>query len=104
MVYQLDTNMQTAEVLDKINNLPHHVQEQLFHYVDFLYEKYQPEHTIDVDGHSDASDDYELTEEGRLFLEERIRKAESNPEKRKDWRTAINQIHEKHNWPLIPTK
>jgi hypothetical protein len=104
MVYQLDINMQTAEVFDKINTLPHHVQEQLFHYVDFLYEKYQPEHTIDVDGHSDASDEYELTEEGRLFLKKRLKNALDNPEKCRDWREVINENHEKHGYPKIALK
>jgi hypothetical protein len=91
-------------VFHKINLLPYHVQEQLFQYVDFLSERYPTEQSEDLNGHSNGSDEYELTEEGRKFLEERIKKTEANPNGRKDWLIAMNKIHEKYNWPLIPAK
>lgn len=75
-------------VLDKINALPEHVQEQLFHYVEFLYEIYRPE-SEEVNGAS-ISDEHELSEGGKRLLEERVQKALAHPEKRKDWRNVAD--------------
>lgn len=86
-------------VLDKINVLPTHVQEQLFHYVEFLYEIYGPESDdAEPDGAS-IPDDSELTEEGKRLLEERVQKTLAHPEKRKHWRAVAEQIRQKYHWP-----
>lgn len=88
-----------AAVLDKINVLPKHVQEQLFHYVEFLYELYRPESDDARPDGAGVSDEIELSEEGKRMLDERVQQALTHPEKRKQWRVVAEQIRQKHQWP-----
>ncbi len=83
-----------TDVLDKINVLPEHVQEQLFHYVEFLYELYRPESDNAQPNGTSISDENELSEEGKRLLEERVQKALAHPEKRKHWRAVAEQIRQ----------
>lgn len=89
----------SAGVLEKINALPEHVQEQLFHYVEFLYELYGPDQDEAIPEGAGVSDEGKLSEEGKRLLEERAAKALANPEKRKHWREVAQQIRHKYNWP-----
>ena len=85
------------DVFEKINALPEHVQEQLSHYVDFLFEIYRPDPDEENEAGSNNSDELELTESGKAFLEERVKKALANPEKWKHWREIVGSIHQKYN-------
>lgn len=89
----------SSAVLEKIDALPDHVKEQLFHYVEFLYEIYGPDHDDSQMSGAGASDDVELSEEGRRLLEDRVKKALANPEKRKHWRDVATQIQERYKSP-----
>ena len=86
-------------VLNKIDALPDHVKEQLFHYVEFLYAVYGPGDDAAAVGGASSSDENELTDAGKQFLEERVRKALAHPERRRHWREVAAQIQEKHKKP-----
>lgn len=86
-------------VLNKIEALPDHVKEQLFHYVEFLYAIYGPGDDRAEPGSASNSDEYELTEAGKKFLEDRLQKALAHPEKRKHWREVAARIQEKYKGP-----
>lgn len=88
-----------AGVLDKINVLPQHVQEQLFHYVEFLYQLYRPESNDMSSNGKSVSDENELSEEGKRLLEERVKKTLTYPEKRRHWRAVAEHIRLKYHWP-----
>ncbi len=87
------------DVHKKIDALPEHVREQLTHYVDFLFEIYGSETDEANEAGSNESDELELTESGKVFLEERVKKALANPEKWEHWREVAARIHQKHGWP-----
>jgi hypothetical protein len=89
--------MTESEVLDKIHQLPEPVQKHLFLYVDFLYNTYSESST---DAASKVFlEEFELTETGRNWLEERAQQALSNRAKRMSWEEARSKVHQKHGLP-----
>ena len=89
--------MIAPSTLDKINALPEEVQEQLFLYVDFLFAVYRSD-----TGEEDAADflkKFELTDEGKEFLEKRALAALKHPERLKPWHKVLGETSRKYNWP-----
>ena len=89
--------MIAPSTLDKINALPEEVQEQLFLYVDFLFAISRSD--IGEGNTADFLKKFELTDEGKAFLEKRAQTALKHPEQLKPWRTVRDEIFRKHNWP-----
>lgn len=91
--------MIAPSTLDKINALPAEVQEQLFLYVDFLFAIYRPD-VADEDAENFLKQ-FELTQEGKEFLENRVQLALNRPEKFKSWQAVHDTVSQKYNWPKL---
>ena len=87
--------MAESEVLDKIHQLPEPVKKHLFLYVDFLYNTYLERGT--ESNSAGFLEEFELTDAGKDWLEQRAKLALSNPEKKLSWKEAREKIHQKHN-------
>jgi hypothetical protein len=86
--------MLAPTTLDKINALPDNVQEQLFLYVDFLYKTYRENKREENPALFEKK--YELSEEGKVFLEGRVVSALTKPGK--PWKQVQAELDAKKEW------
>lgn len=83
--------MSVETLIENINLLPPAAKQEVFDFVNFLVKKYtedSPESLIE----------YELTDSGKAFIDERIRLMQTDTESLSDWKEIKKKLSAKYGW------
>ena len=83
-------------LIQKIQQLPDPIQSHVLEYLEFVFSKYLPELPLEVRD----PNDYELSEEGKRILDQRIKNHEANPDKAMTWDQYKQKLKEERGYDL----
>ncbi len=78
-------------ILQKMEKLPIRFRNEVINFIDYMCLEYESHST-------DKDENLELSDYGKVFLEERMQKMQSNSESNSSWKDVKARLYKKYNW------